>query len=94
MARAVEIAGRLSGARRFMLLQHRPGHFFGTRDGGWTEPTRSPHSWSQAGRAMMELGLIRFHPDQRDSRTALTQLGEQVRGHLQTTAGVSDHKEM
>lgn len=78
-----QVAGRLTEAQKEMMLAHMPGYYFGSEHEGWSEPTHSPRSWSQAGRTLMRLNLIKWHPSQRDSRTQLTAFGTSVRAHLQ-----------
>lgn len=80
---AAAIADRLSKAQRAVLLEHQPGYYFGSQHGGWSAPARSPVSWSQVGRAMLGMNLIKWHPSIRDSRTHITPLGLAVRAHLQ-----------
>ncbi len=77
---AEEIARGLLNAERTVILQHNP--YRGTRDRGWPEPTRQPNSFQQAGRPLMEMGIVKFLPDWRDSRTRLTPLGIEVRAIL------------
>ncbi len=72
----------LSDAQRRALVNHIPRFYYGEEDGGWALPARDPDSFAQAGRPLMDRGLIAWHPNPRDSRTILTRLGVSVRAAL------------
>lgn len=78
------LVGRLTEAQRIAILRHLPTGYHGSRHGGWPGPARDPLSWSNAGRELMNLGLLQWNPsDRRDSRTRLTRRGQAVRAHLE-----------
>jgi len=79
---AVIVAG-LTKAQWSPLFWHTPGYLYGNRNLGWPQPARDPSSFANAGRLLMDLGLIAWAPDRKDSRTYLTPLGLAIRQILQ-----------
>jgi hypothetical protein len=79
-----EIAAGLSAGEREALLRCIPGKYYGTSYGGWPGSAFDPASFCRAGRRLMDMRLIAWHPDRKDSRTLITPLGVSVRAALQS----------
>jgi DNA-binding MarR family transcriptional regulator len=79
----LELAGTLSAGQLAALMRHYPGQYYGSSSGGWGDSARDPASFCRAGRDLMDMGLIEWHPNPKDSRTRLTQHGLAVRAALQ-----------
>lgn len=79
---AQEIAAELTDEQAKCLRRMQWGQFK-----GWPESAHDPQSFNHAGRALMSLGLIQWHPDKRKTLTAMTPLGRQVREILLAKTG-------
>jgi hypothetical protein len=80
---AREIAARLTPGQFRALIRHPKQGYYGEAHGGWPLPAHDETSFCKAGRALMNMRLLAWHPDRRDSRTQLTRLGLAVRAELE-----------
>lgn len=83
MTDAAKIARGLTGAERGALKRHPIIGHYGSTETGWGLSAHDEYSFAKAGRRLMDLRLIDWHPNKRDSRTHLTSLGLAVCAELE-----------
>lgn len=74
-----EIAAKLTTAQREVILTHEHPY-----DWRWYRlSSRVAGGWWQAGRPLMDLNILAWHPNPRQTATSLTPIGLAVRAHLE-----------